>query len=332
MRASQQVVLQVLVAWLQYGRMSKSKSPSPLEWDQVRVFLAVAKEGQLAAAAARLGLDVSTVSRRVDRIEAELGVHLFDRTREGTVMTAAAEAMVPAAEEMERAMSGFLGAVGAVETEAEGVVRVTAPPGVADTFIAPLLPDFHRRYPGVRIELDAAVAYADLTRREADIAVRVMRPRSGDLVVTKLVSTRSIPMTSPAYAKELGALERVEDARWIGWGPDLAHIPVAAWLSKHVAVEPVLRTSHFGCQLAAARAGLGVVLAPDPYQHVVEVVAVKAGKKLAKAFAELPVEDLWLVGHRALRNVPRVAALWEFLLERMSRPEELLKKGWAQSQ
>lgn len=313
--------------------MSKPKSPSPLEWDQVRVFLAVAKEGQLAAAAERLGLDVSTVSRRVDRIEADLGVHLFDRTREGTVMTAAAEAMVPAAEEMERAMSGFLGAVGAVETEAEGVVRVTAPPGVADTFIAPLLPAFHQRYPGVRIELDAAVAYADLTRREADLAVRVMRPRSGDLVVTKLVSTRDIPMTSPAYAKELGPLERFEDARWIGWGPDLAHIPVAVWLSKHVAhVEPVLRSSHFACQLAAARAGLGIVVAPDPYQHVAEVVPVKPGKKLAKAFAELPVEDLWLVGHRALRNVPRVAALWEFLLERMSRPDELSKKGWAQSQ
>ena len=163
--------------------------------------------------------------------------------------------------------------------------------------------------------------------------MRVMRPRSGDLVVTKLVSTRSIPMTSPAYAKELGALERVEDARWIGWGPDLAHIPVAAWLNKHVgSVEPVLRTSHFACQLAAARAGLGILVAPDPYQHVVEVVPVRPGKKLAKAFAELPVEDLWLVGHRALRNVPRVAALWEFLQERMSRPDELTKKGWAQSQ
>src|SRR5499427_10667403 len=78
---------------------------STIDWDQVRVFLAVARAGQLAGAAARLGLDVSTVSRRIDRLEAELGVHLFDRTREGTVPTAAAEAMLPAAEDMERGLA-----------------------------------------------------------------------------------------------------------------------------------------------------------------------------------------------------------------------------------
>src|SRR5262245_44519360 len=109
-----------------------------LDWDQVRVFLAIARAGQLAGAAARLGLDVSTVSRRLDRLEGDLGVHLFDRTREGTVPTASAEAMLPAAEDMERSLAQFAAAVDAIETTAEGVVRMTAPPGVADAFIAPL--------------------------------------------------------------------------------------------------------------------------------------------------------------------------------------------------
>src|SRR5262245_62677359 len=90
-----------------------------IDWDQVRVFLAVARAGQLAAAAARLGLDVSTVSRRLDRLEAELAVHLFDRTREGTLATAAAEALLPAAEDMERAQARFATAVDGVETVAE---------------------------------------------------------------------------------------------------------------------------------------------------------------------------------------------------------------------
>ncbi|HVY46249.1 MAG TPA: LysR family transcriptional regulator, partial [Minicystis sp.] len=116
-----------------------------LDWDQVRVFLAVARAGQLAGAAARLGLDVSTVSRRIDRLEAELGVHLFDRTREGTVVTAAAEAMLPGAEDMERGLAEFAAAVDAVEATAEGVVRLTAPPGVADAFVAPLLARFHAK-------------------------------------------------------------------------------------------------------------------------------------------------------------------------------------------
>src|SRR5215470_6999655 len=173
-----------------------------LDWDQVRVFLAVARAGQLAGAAARLGLDVSTVSRRLDRLEAELGVHLFDRTREGTVATAAAEAMLPAAEDMERGLALFAAAVDAIESTAEGVVRLTVPPGLADAFVAPMLARFRERFPRVAIELDASVGYADLTRREADLAVRATRPRSGDLIAVKLVSTRSIPMTSPAYAEE----------------------------------------------------------------------------------------------------------------------------------
>ncbi|MFO0725344.1 MAG: LysR family transcriptional regulator [Myxococcota bacterium] len=304
--------------------MSRSKlSPSGLDWDLVRVFLAVAKEGQLAAASARLGLDVSTVSRRLDRIESELSTHLFDRTREGTLTTAAAEAMLPAAEEMERALADFIGAVRAVETEAEGSVRLTAPPGVAESFIAPLLPKFRDRYPKVRIELDATVAFADLTRREADLAVRTMRPRSGDLVVTKLVSTRAIPMASASYAAELGRLQRFSDARWIGWGPELAHIPAAVWLrSKLGEVQPVLTSNHFASQLAATRAGLGVMLAPDPYRYL-DLVPVEPGRALKKAFEDLPLEDLWLVGHRALRDVPRVAALWEFLAEHLSRPETI---------
>src|SRR5262245_1917158 len=108
---------------------------SGLDWDQIRVFLAVARSGHLAAAAARLGMDVSTVSRRIDRLEDDLGAHLFERTKDGTIPTAAAEAMVAAAEEMERGLARFATAVDAIEKTAEGVVRLTCPPGVADAFI-----------------------------------------------------------------------------------------------------------------------------------------------------------------------------------------------------
>ncbi|MCK6550009.1 LysR family transcriptional regulator [Myxococcota bacterium] len=295
-----------------------------LDWDQARVFLAVAKTGQLAAAAARLGLDVSTVSRRLDRIEAQLGVHLFDRTREGTVMTAAAELMVPAAEAMERAMADFVGSVAQVETEVEGVVRLTSPPGFADAFVAPLLARFHALHPRVCVELDASVAYADLTRREADLAIRLTRPTSGDLLVTKLVATRSLPLTSPEYSEQLGRLKRFEDARWIAWDADLAHLPVARWITSNLAgAPPVLRTSNFASQLAAAVAGLGIVVAPEPYRHVRRLVPVSLAPALRRSFEEIPADQLWLVGHRALRNVPRVAALWEFLLDHLSRPEKI---------
>ena len=118
--------------------------------------------------------------------------------------------MLPAAEDMERGLAQFTAAVDAIETTAEGVVRITAPPGVADGFVAPLLARFHDRFPRVVVELDASVGYADLTRREADLALRSTRPRSGDLLAVRVVQTRSLPMTSPEYAASLGKLKTLE--------------------------------------------------------------------------------------------------------------------------
>jgi len=288
-----------------------------VDWDQVRLFLAIARGGSLAAAATRLGLDISTVSRRLDRLEAELGVHLFDRTRDGTLPSAAAEQMLPHAEEMELGLHRFAAAGAQIETEVEGVVRLTVPPGIADAFIAPLLVELHARHPRLVIELDASIPYADLTRHHADLALRATRPTSGDLVVTRVIETRSLPMTSPAYAAELGRLRRLTDARWIVYGADLAHLATSRWLREHGDPPAVLRTSHYSSQVAAALAGLGVMVAAEPYR-LVGLVPVTPSRALAAAWRALPVEELWLVGHRALRRVPRIAAVWDFLLERMS--------------
>jgi DNA-binding transcriptional LysR family regulator len=101
----------------------------------------------------------------------------------------------------------------------------------------------------------------------------------------------------------------------IVWDSDLAHLPDAVWLRKHAPdVVPVLRTRHFASQLAAARAGLGVVIAARPFART-GLVEVAHARSLDPAWADLPSGSLWLVGHRALRHVPRVAAVWTFLAE-----------------
>jgi DNA-binding transcriptional LysR family regulator len=295
-------------------------APLPLDWEQIHLFLAIARERSLAGAAARLGLDVSTVSRRLDRLEERIGAPLFDRTREGTAPTALAEQLVAHAEEMELSAARFASAGAQVETEVEGTVRLTVLPGIADVFVAPRLAELHRRHPRLVVELDASVSYADLTRREADLAVRSTRPASGDLVTLKLVTVRASPMASPAYASEIGRLKRLEDARWIAWGHDLAHLPDAAWLRTHgPGVSPVFRTSHFASQIAAAAAGLGVVLASAPFTKV-GLVAIDHARALDAAWAALPSGSLWLVGHRALRQVPRIAAVWDFIVESIGAP------------
>ena len=300
-----------------------TKDLAAIDWEQVRLFLAVMRERSLAGAGARLALDVSTVSRRLDRLEEQVGAALFDRTREGTLPTLVAEQMLPYAEEMELSAARFAAASAQVETEVSGVVRLTVLPGIADVFVAPRLAELHARHPRLTIELDASVSYADLTRREADVAIRAMRPSSGELVATRLLEMREVPMTSPAYARELGTLHRLDAARWITWAGDLAHLPSARWLRDHAPeVVPIFRTSHFASQLAAARAGLGVTLAAPPFE-VTGLVPVKLSKSLARAREELPVGELWLVGHRALRNVPRVAAVWDFVRQVVGEHAEL---------
>src|SRR5262245_48272171 len=239
--------------------------------------------------------------------------------------------MLPAAEEMEQSLARFAAAVDAVETVAEGVVRLTAPPGVADAFIAPLLARFYALYPRVRVELDASIGYADLTRREADLALRAVRPQSGNLVAVRVVTTRAVPLTSPEYAAELGKLKQWKDARWITWAPDLMHIPTGRWLAERGLGEvAVLRTNHFASQLSAAEAGLGVVLVAEVFSAVRRLTPVVTARSLAADRDVLPSEELWLVGHRALRGVPRIAVLWEFLNRELtdpSRAAELVPGG-----
>jgi DNA-binding transcriptional LysR family regulator len=295
--------------------MQDARSTPNLDWEQVRLFLAVSREHSLAAAGTRLGMDVSTVSRRLDRLEEDLGAPLFERTREGTTPTALAEQMVSYAEEMELSAARFAAASAQAETEVEGTVRLTVLPGIADVFVAPYLEKLRKKHPRLVIELDASVSYADLTRREADLAIRIMRPTSGELVAMKLVTVPSVPMTSPKYARKIGKLKRMEDARWIVWGHDLTHLPDALWLSMYAPnVPPVMRTSHFASQLAAARAGLGVMLAATPYRRS-GLVPIEHHRDLDDAWNALPSGSLWLVGHRALRGVPRINAVWNFIAE-----------------
>lgn len=300
---------------MQRTTKSRPDPAAPLDWERIRLFLAVLRGGSLMRASERLGVDVSTISRRLDRLEVELGAPLFDRTREGTAPTLLAEQMAPHAEEMELAAIRFASAGAQVETEVEGTVRISVPPGVADTFLAPQLITLYRRHPKLLVEIDASVGYVDLVRRQADLAIRTSRPTRGELVVTKLVHARTVPLASPDYARELGKLRKLADARWIVWGDDLAHLPDALWLKKHgPEVEPVLRTSHVGSQLAAARAGLGVLATAHPFA-LVGLVEVAHARTLDAAWSELPSGTMWLVGHRASRHVPRVAAVWSFVLE-----------------
>jgi DNA-binding transcriptional LysR family regulator len=295
---------------------ARSQDTEEPRWDDVRLFLAAYRHKSLGAAAARLGLDTSTVSRRLTQLEEALGVRLFDRTRDGLAPTRRAEVILPAAEAMEAAHGRLTRDATNVENEAEGIVRLSVAPGMADVFVAPALVRLRERYPKITIELDASVRALDLTRHEADLALRSIPPQGAELLATKLLRARWVAATSPELAKKLGRVTSWDDVAWITWDRDLASFHAARWVTEHASKAQVaLRTSHFVAQIIAAEAGLGVALAPVPYVRVRKLSPVRFAEALAVSAEKWPVDDLWLIGHRALRDVPRVEAVFRFLIE-----------------
>jgi DNA-binding transcriptional LysR family regulator len=293
--------------------------PEGPRWEDVRLFLALYRHRTLAGAAAAVALDASTLSRRLVALEQTLGTHLFDRTREGLVPTRGAELLLPAAEEMAAAHARLSRDASAFEREVAGLVRLSVPPGLAEAFVVPALVRLRARYPGLRLELDASIRFVDLTRREADLAVRTRRPQAGDLVTVKLGERRWMPMVGGKLARRQRPLRSWGELPWIGWGDDMASFPPASWLASHVpAAAVVLRTSQITTQVAAVQAGLGAALLPPSYARRSRLVPVRHAPALAGSAATLPVNETWLVGHRALRAVPRVAAVWDFLVQEFS--------------
>lgn len=284
-------------------------------WQDVQLFLGVARAPTLAVAAKALGVDTSTASRRLARLEEELGVRLFDRRREGLAPTPHALALLPAAEAMEAAAQRFSEGLAGFERSVEGTVRLSAPPGVAEGFVGPALPELRRRYPGLRLEVDASVRPRDLARREVDLAIRTLKPERGPLVQRTLTRARWVPMASPALAAALGTVKRWDDVPWIGWGFELAGLHAAQWLARRVTAPLALRTNSFPLQLAALKADLGAALAPEPYAAVHQLVPLAVARSLAADLAALPTDTLWLVAHEAVRPVPRVDAVWRFLAD-----------------
>ncbi|MDB4944617.1 MAG: lysR [Labilithrix sp.] len=281
-------------------------------WSDVPLFLAAYRHRSLGLAAARVGLDTSTLSRRLRAFEEAVGERLFERSREGLLATFAAERVLPAAEAMEVAFGRLGREASPAEFVAEGVVRVSADPGVAEAFVVPVLEGLRERHPAITIELDASTRALDLTRREADVAVRSVAPVGAELVTTRLAKAPWVAAASADLVKRLGRVATWEEVPWITWDRDYASYAPAVWLASHAPrATVVLRTSHFASQLAAAVAGLGVGLFPAAFVRARGLVPVRHAD--APGALAWPRTDVWLVGHRALRDVPRVAVVWQAL-------------------
>lgn len=292
------------------------------DWDDLKVFLAAYREGTIGRAAQVLGISGSTVSRRLTALEEALGQTLFMRSPDGLMPTEAGRNAWSAAEETERVATRVESAV-ASRDEARGKVCVSLSPEILYNVLLPRWAEFSRAYPRISVDFTEDPGLADLERWEADIAVRAVRPERGDkLVVTRLrdsalglFGARSLlerQALDPAdeAALQRGADERWPDWPWIGWLDEYGHLG-AAQLREHLypSGHVVLRAGSMETMRLAAAAGVGLVILPRYFGLVTPTL-------VALPAPELPgPRPVFLVSHSAIRHTPRVAAVWEFLLE-----------------
>jgi DNA-binding transcriptional LysR family regulator len=232
-----------------------------IPWNDLRIFLAVAESGSLSAASTRLRITQPTVSRRVAALEAELGEQLFVRSVDGVAITSYAERLLEPARRMAEWASEVDRAAERRDATPSGLVRVTAAPGVAWDLLVPFAAALRERHPALRIELLSSVESLDLSRREADVALRLGPPTQRDVVSMVAVEVEVAPFAAAVYAKTLPKGYGFADVAWIGWAPPYEHLSPNPELARRVpGWTPAFATDDYLLMLRAAELGLGAMV------------------------------------------------------------------------
>ena len=279
-----------------------------MDWNDLRYILTIARAGTLAGAARRLGVNQTTVARRLSAAEAALGARLFERIDGALHPTRSGQAAIAGAADVEQEVLGLERGIGRSDVDAAGLVRVTAVPVLVNRLLIPALPALVTKHPRLRIELTAEPRNVSLTRREADIALRLGRPESGRAVLAKRIGH----FAYAAYGPRRRAPDRLP---WITYEEGLSHLPQARWMAANVPMEEIapMLVGDAETIVHAIHAGLGKSLLPcfvaDPDPRL---------RRLGGPQAVL-TRELWLLTHRDLRHHARVSSVVDWLVE-LARP------------
>lgn len=290
------------------------------DWDDLRVFLTLAREGSLSMAAKRLGVSHPTVARRVHALEERIGARLFDRLPDRFVPTSAGEELLEDAEMMERAAESIgRRSVGLTDT-ARGVVRISAGEAMT-TLLARHAPALRAGLREIEFELATSHMLANLSRREADLMIREQVPDLADIVARKLGRVAYAIYGAPDIAPAGRTLpEKLRALPWVGFDEEHGYMPGQKWMATLLGDgKPAVRTNNWMVLHEAVRAGAGLAVLPcflgdqDPVLRrvgcVIEAVTV----------------DQWLLVHRDLRGLPRVRAVMDALIVLFQRDKALLE-------
>lgn len=280
------------------------------DWDDLKLLLAAYRARSLGKAAQRLGVSVSTMSRRLEALEEQLGVVLFARTPDGLVPEAAAEEIVVHAMAAEVAAQRVDAASRAARLRTSEAVRIAAPPDFSKVVLTAILPRLFAAHPSASVELLEGVEVSDMSRRAADLAIRTTRPEQGDeLVLTRLREVAFAAFASERYLATLRPQIDPRALRWVVWShPGAAR---SDYLTRHLGDGQVaLHCSDPTTARMAVLHGVGVGLLPRAFARLTPWL-----REVEVGLPPLPATTLWLVGHRAVIDLPAVRRVWEFLVE-----------------
>jgi len=282
---------------------------STIDWDDVRLFLELARRGSARSAAQALGLSHSTVVRRVERLESNLGARLFDRDFSGYRPTPAGQTLLDSAMKVEEAILAADRQLHGRDASLSGEITLTLPDILAYFFLMPELVAFAERYPEIELKMLISYDIFDLARREADIALRVYfneRLPPDDLIGRKLETVWSCYYASETYLANHDPHAPQSTARWIGWGDDDPH---PAWVRNspfpHIPAYGYLNNAML--QAKAVQCGLGLGTLPcfvgDALPGVVRIPGCEPYSNY----------ELWMLTHPDLRDTARHRVFREFI-------------------
>ena len=277
-------------------------------WDDLQYLMEAVRHGSLSAGARALGVDHATIGRRIRRLEKTLGRAVIDRQRPGLALTAFGEAVLAEAERM-RDAAATVARLAEARPKLAGLVRVTTTGMFATSYLTPILAQFRKQQPLIEIELIVDERSLSLARREADIALRLARPKDSSLVTRRVATLGYGFYATPTYLKRA----KKDGLAFVGFEESPPDLPEVAWLRQAAGDRPIaFRSNYRMAQIEAARAGLGISILPHYAAKGLALTTLdNAPEKMTR--------ELWLLVHRDLKDAPRFRAVIDFLVERTAR-------------
>ncbi len=291
-----------------------------LEWNDLRLLLAIGRTGSLSGAARELKNDHSTIYRRLQAIEKRMGVRFFERRNGHYEITKAGEAAVGVADSFERDVLNLEREIVGRDARLEGNIRVSAAEGPAATLLPGVLARFRQKHPGVTLELISEFGRSDLNRREADVALRITKSPPNSSLGRYICDFAFCSYASPAYLERAGT-RPLEEHDWVVFAPTKSWTVPTIFPSEAVReARTVMSTNSVQVAVAAAQEGVGaLVISAFLVEGYTDLI------RIAGPFEDLALE-LWVLAHTDLRETARVTALMDHIAREL-RSERALFEG-----